>query len=158
MSDWKLTNVIAQWFEEQEWEERPEINEEDETSSTYFGYKTGDFSLKCYFAAAEKPVFFTMYIYFMDTKIPEAKIPEVLKWLNLVNCSYPLGTLHFVHDDRIIRCHHGMDYDDATFETQHISNVFNILKSIMEYRLPQVLAICFGGKTAEEALEVVPEE
>jgi len=158
MSEMRLTEVVVQWLEEQEWEERPEINEEDQTSSTSFGYKTGDFTLKCYFEAAEEPAFFKLYVYFLESKIPESKVPEVLKWVNLVNCHYPVGGLHFITADRVIRCYHGMDYDDAAFETQHITNVFQMMVSIMEYRLPQLMAICFAGKTAEEALEIVPEE
>jgi len=158
MSDWRLTEVVAKWFEEREWEERPEINEEEQTSSTGFGLQLSeDFSVKCYFDAAEKPSFFKMYIYFFDAKVPAAKIPEVLKWINAVNCIYAIGCFHLIESERQIRLYHGMDFEDASFETQHISNIYKMMSDIMEHRLPQFMAICFGGKTAEEALEIKPE-
>jgi len=49
MSEKRLTEVVAQWFEGMEWEERPEFNEENRTSTTGFGYKlSDDFSVKCF--------------------------------------------------------------------------------------------------------------
>jgi hypothetical protein len=85
-------------------------------------------------------------------------MPEVLKMLNILNCDYPVGSLRVTPEERSLICYHGMDFDDASFETQHIANMFGMLTAIMKYRIPQVLAICFGGMTAEEALEIEPEE
>jgi len=158
MSDWRLTEVVAKWFEEKEWEDRPEINEEEQTSSTDFGLQLSeDFSVRCYFDTDEKRSFFKMYIYFLDAKVPAAKMPEVLKWINAVNYNNPVGCFHLIESERHIRLYHGMDFEDASFETQHISNIYKMMSDIMEYRLPQFMAICFGGKTAEEALEIKPE-
>ncbi len=158
MSEWRLTQVVAKWFAEQEWEERPEIDEEKKSSSTNFGYKLGDFSVKCWLDVEENGQYFKIFIYFFDTKVPEAKVPEVLKWINLVNNFYRIGTMYLKTDTRVICFYHGNDYENASFETQHISNTVNYLTSALEYRLPQFMAICFGGKTAEEAWEISPED
>jgi len=49
MSEKRLTEVVTKWLEGMEWEERPEFNEENQTSSVSFGYKLNDdFSVKCF--------------------------------------------------------------------------------------------------------------
>jgi len=98
-----------------------------------------------------------MFVYFFDVKFPAAKLPEVLTWANAVNRNYAVGAIHVLTEDRQIRCYHGMDFEDAEFEPQHIQNMFHLMTSLMEYRLPQFMAICFGGKSAEKALEIEPE-
>ena len=155
----RITDVIVQWLEIQEWEERPKVNEEKQTSSTGFDHSVNDdSSVTCYLDAAEKAGFIKLFMYFRDSKIPESKINEVIKFVNLVNEGIPIGHLTVISDDRVLRYYAAIDVEEAALEPRHISNLMGAGLRTMERRLPQFMAICFGGKTAEEALEIEPEE
>lgn len=154
----RITDVVVEWLEMLEWEERPEVNEEEQTSSTGFVHSVGDdFSVSCYVDTHEKAGFVKLFMYFKDSKIPAAKIDEVIKFANLVNLGMPIGQLAVIPDDRILRYYTAIDVEEASLEKRHISNMLGAGLRAMERRLPQFMAICFGGKSAEEALELEEE-
>lgn len=62
-----------------------------------------------------------------------------------------------IPDNRQLRFYAAIDVEDAAIEPQHISNMMGAGLRTMARCLPQFMAICFGGKTAEEALEIEPE-
>lgn len=154
----RINDVLVQWLENNEWEERPEANAEEQTSSIEFRHKIGDdFSASCYFEVDENTCFFKLFMYFLDSKIPEKKLDEVIKFVNLVNLTNSIGHLAVIPDDRILRYYAAIDIEDATIETQHISNLLGAGLGTMARRLPQYMAICFGEKTAEEAVSIEVE-
>lgn len=158
MSNMRITETIVNWLEEMEWKERPEVDKEKQASSTGFTYSVNDdFSVKCYLDAAEEAEFINLFMYFVDSKIPESKINEVIKFVNLVNVEIPIGHLAVIPDDRQLRFHAAIDVEEAALEPRHISNLIGAGLRTMERRLPQFMAICFGGKTAEEAMEIETE-
>jgi hypothetical protein len=154
----RITEVIVKWLEEQEWEERPEVDEEEQTSSTGFGHSISeDFSARCFLEAAEKAGFIKLYMYFDDSKIPASKLDEVIKYVNLVNVGIPIGLLSVLPEKKVLRFYAGIDVEEAVLEPQHISNLLSAGLRTFELRLPQFMAICFGGKTADEAMEIEAE-
>ncbi len=154
----RLTDTLITWLKQKEWEEEPEVNEEEQTSSTGFGFSVGDFSLKCFFEASEQIEVFKIFMYFLDTKVPEKRLDEVQKLVNIASIRMLLGNIQLLRDDRVIRYYHAIDVEDAAFEPEHISNMLGAGVSAMKTYLPIYMAICFGGKTAEEALTEEQEE
>ena len=148
----RLTETVNQWLKEQEWKEQPEIDEENQTSSTSFGFQAGDFSLKCWFDINEKLEVFTCLMYYFDTKVPESKLEEVQKFVSAVSMRLMLGNLQLMRDQRVIRHYNSIDVEGAAFEPQHITNMLAAGVNAMETRLPKFMAICFGGKTTDEVL------
>ncbi len=158
MSEMRITEAIVAWLEDLEWDERPEVNEERQTSSTEFTYSLDNgLSARCFLEAVEKAGFIKFYMYFFDTKFPESKMNEVMRFTNLVNMRTPIGSLIAQPEERIIKFYTGVDVENATLEMQHIRNMVSAGLRVMEGRLPQFMAICFGGKTAEEAVEMESE-
>jgi len=148
----RLTKTVVKWLEEEEWKERPKIDEEKQTSSTSFLYKAGDFSLKCWFDVDEELEIFKVYMYFFDTKVPNDKLDETHKFVSAVTDQLLLGNLHLNREERTIRYYNAIDVESATFEPQHITNMFVMAGNAMERWLPKYMAICFGGKTVDEVL------
>jgi hypothetical protein len=148
----RLTETLKQWLVEQEWNEVPEIDVDNQTSSTGFGFTVGDFSLKCWFDINEKTQVCKFFAYFLDTKAPEKKLDEVQKFVTAVSNGMVLGNLQLLHEDRTIRYYNAIDVENATFEPAHIQNLLNAGLHAMDNWLPKYVAICFGGKTAEEVL------
>lgn len=153
----RITGAIVEWLKEKGWEERPEVNEENQSSSTGFLYNVADdLSVRCFFDAAEKAGFITLTMYFIDPKIPVSRIDEVTKYTNEVNVRNVFGQLA-VMKDKTLRWYSGIDVEGATIETRLIENMLGAGLSTLERRLPQFMAVCFSGKTAEEALEIEAE-
>lgn len=148
----RLTETVIKWLEEQEWEERPEVDEEKQTSSTSFIYGVGDFRVHCCLDAAEKIEVFKFYMYFVDMKVPEPVLEEVQKFVADASVQLLLGNLQLIRDERVIRYYNSIDVEGAAFEPQHITNMLTAGGNAMERWLPKYMAICFGGKTAEEVL------
>lgn len=160
MSEMIMTDVVTQWLIEQEWEERPEIDEENQTSSTSFGYGISeDLGVKVFFEVMERAGFFKLFMYDFDHKIPANKIPKVIEWANLVNIRVPVGHIVVMMGDaRCLRFYVGMDFENATFEPAHISNMLSAAAREMARRIPQMLAICFGNLSPEDAVDYDPDE
>ena len=148
----RLTEIVVKWLEEQGWEERPEMNEEKQTSSTSFSYNVGDFGLRCWFEVAEELEVFKVYMYFLDTKVPNDRLDEVQKFVSAVTDRLLLGSLHLVRDERVIRYYNAIDIENAAFEPQHITNMLGAASSTMSRWLPKFMAICYGGKTTDAVL------
>jgi len=149
----RLTDTLITWLKEMEWEEEPEINEEEQTSSTSFHMSAGDFGLKSFFEVNEQAEVFKFFMYFLDTKAPEKRLDEVQKLVSAASMRMMLGNIQLLRDERVIRYYNSIDVEDAAFEPAHISNMLNAGVSAMRTNLPRYMAVCFGGKTAEEALE-----
>jgi len=156
VSDMRITNVIIEYLANQEWGERPEINAEDRTSSTHFTYglSNNDFTVECYFDADEVHELIKLYVYFKASKIPASKVDEVIRFVNLSNKWAASG--HLIQDE-YLRYYAAIDVENASLEPQHLTNMVAAGFGVMQLRLPQFMAICFGGKTAEEALEIEAE-
>ena len=153
----RITNVIVEWLKEKGWEERPVVDEENQSSSTGFLYNINDdLSVTCFLDAAEKAEFIKLTMYFLDPKIPTARIDEVIKYTNEVNVINVVGQLA-VMNDKTLRWYTGIDVEGAAIEPRLIENLLGAGLSTLERRLPQFMAVCFAGKTAEEALEIVAE-
>jgi hypothetical protein len=146
----RLTETLKQWLKEQEWDDTPDIDDENQTSSTGFGFTVGDFNLNCWFDISEKAEVFKFFAYFNDTKVPEKKLDEVQRFVTAVSNGMVLGNVQLLPEKRTIRYYNAIDVENAAFEPAHIQNLLNAGLRTMEIRLPQYMAICFGGKTAEE--------
>jgi len=148
----RLTDTLITWLKKEEWDEVPEFDEEQQTSSVSFSTSVGDFSIKCWFDISEKAEVFKVFMYFLDTKVPEKRLDEVQKFVTAVSVGMMLGNLQLLTEQRTIRFYHAIDVEDAAFEPAHITNMLKAGLRTMDETLPKYMAICFGGKTAEEVL------
>lgn len=154
----RLTETLKQWLKEEEWEEETEIDEENQNSSTGFGFKVDDFSLKCYYECNERGEIFKFFMYFFDTKIPEKRLDEVQKLVTAISIGLSIGSLQLLREERVIRFYAGIDVENAAFEPAHITNLLGAGIRTMENCLPKYMALCFGNKSAEEILAESEDE
>ena len=152
-SKMRLTDVLQQWLTQEEWEEQPEVGEDGTSSSTGFGYGLGDFSLKCWFDVNETGEIFKIFMYYRDSKVPEKRLDEIRTLVTDYAPQMYSGTIHLLSDSRTIRYFNAIDVEGASFEPAHISGLLRAGGSTMSDFLPRFMAVCFGGKTAAEAME-----
>lgn len=149
----RLTNVVQEWFAQQEWEEKPEYDEENQKSTTVFKFNIDDFNLRCFFEAEETSQIFKLFMYYLEPKAPEKRLEEVKRLVYLVNNDiFMLGQLNLLEGERVIRYYNAIDVEDASFEPAHITNMFNAGISGLQEVIPKYMAVCFGGKKVEEVM------
>ena len=154
----RLTNTLNDWLQQNEWSEVPVIDEVDNSSSLAFDFSIDDFSLKCFFEINENHEIFKLYMYCLNSKCPEKCLGEVQKLVTKISNTRYIGSLQLMSDDRVIRAYAAIDVENASFEPAHIQNLLNACANIMAESLPKYMAICFGGKTAEDVLTKVIAE
>jgi hypothetical protein len=77
----------------------------------------------------------------------------VQKFILGSNEIFSIGNIQLTPNERSIRFYAAIDVEDASFEPAHITNLINAGIGTLNQVLPKFMAICFGGKTAEEMLE-----
>lgn len=150
----RLTKVIQIWLNENGWEEKPDIDNENNTSSTSFSYQLDDYVLRGYLDANEDQEYVQVFMYYDDTEIPEERMEEVRNLIEILNLGSRFGSLHIIHESNVIRYYIAMDVGNATFEPQHITNMFAGGLSKMDFAIPRYMAVCFSGISAEKAMEL----
>ncbi len=150
----RLTSVVTQWLKDKEWDDVPDVDEENQSSSTAFNYSIDDFSVFVAIDAYEKSGLAKLYMYYREPSTPEKRADEVQRFCNAVTLRLPVGALLFLREKRAILYYAGMDFENAAFEPAHLQNLFTLGENALKSFLPAYMAVCFGGKTAEEALEM----
>ena len=151
-SSMRLTDTLRQYLKAEEWDEQPKIDEESQTSSTEFAYAIDDFTLHGFFEVNEETEIFSLYMYFKDAKCPNKRLEEVQKYFSVLNVGLSIGCMHIRPEDRVARFYAAIDVESASFEPAHIKNLLKAGTRTLEPVLPNYMAICFGGKTADEVL------
>ena len=90
----------------------------------------------------------------MGNRIPENRLFEVKSYLAKINTLPLIGHLQLLEDDRLIRFYSSIAVEDASFEPNHIGNLLNNAIFRMEMVVPQIMAISFGDKSAQEILDI----
>jgi hypothetical protein len=151
-SSMRLTDTLRLYLKAEEWDDQPKVDEESQTSSTEFAYAIDDFTLHGFFEANEETELFSLYMYFKDAKCPNKRLEEVQKYFSVLNVGLSIGFMHIRPEDRVARFYAAIDIESASFEPAHIQNLLNAGTRTLEHVLPNYMAICFGGKTADEIL------
>lgn len=136
----RITEAWQQWLTEHEWEDKPEIDEEEQTSTTRFGITLNEISATCFVEIAEKAGYFKLYAY-PEIEVDESKIGDLLKKIADDNKSKQvLGSLQLLQgEESKLRYYAGIDVDDAPISTQLIQNVLSDLSRVFERWLPEYL-------------------
>lgn len=149
---WRLTDVVREWIKLQEWDDEPELDDVEGTSSTKFHFETDDNQYIAYFDVNEKYEIFRVYIYAIKLKIPAMRIEEANELARLISLSNSLGHVQILvgdDEDATVRYYHAIGIENASFEPGHVQNMFRLGGISMDLYAPQFASIC-EGKSAEE--------
>ena len=148
----RITEVWQQWLTDQEWEEKPEINEEKQSSSTQFGVTINDISATCFVEISEKAGYFKLYAY-PEIPVDVSNLGELLKKIaEDTKSKQVLGSVHLLQgEENSLRYYAGIDVDNAPISTQLIQNVLADMSRVFENWLPEYLP-----SEEEEAAAGVP--
>jgi hypothetical protein len=148
----RLRYVLRQWLKLNGRDDHVEIYK-DKTSAS-FTMNVADVELTAFIETFENVQWCKFFYYMMGNRIPENRLFEVKSYLAKINTLPLIGHLQLLEDDRLIRFYSSIAVEDASFEPNHIGNLLNNAIFRMEMVVPQIMAISFGDKSAQEILDV----
>ena len=78
----------------------------------------------------------------------------VYELVNAMNVEMPIGTFHVLSEKRRVRFYAAIDVEDAEFSAAMIHNLMGAVGRQLADKLPRLAALCFGGKSVAEAMEM----
>ena len=140
----RITSAWQDWLTEQEWEEKPTIDEENQASQTVFGYGSEDLSASCFVEIDEGQNRFKLFAY-PRIKITADDRAKVLEVIADINCRQILGRLELMPDNTL-RYYACIDVEDADISVALIGNVMADLGRQFKKHLPDLVANALQGE------------
>jgi len=126
----KLTNVVDQFFFENQWEsvETEILRDTIRSVSSWYTVNTdvGTIDVKCFFDVDEQEQLFKLIMYVPDLQISEddlLSLSSAIEFCNNINQSLSVGQFAIMSEPRILRFCASIDVTKASFECQHIRNM-----------------------------------
>ena len=147
----KLFDVAVEWLKEDDWSysESERDNGDKYTRSSYSG-DNSKFDLVL--DAREETQIFFVYVYF-PLKVPEKHRLAVSELMTRINYGLRIGNFEFDMKDGEVRYKASIDVEGSELVTKMIHNMVRASLSTSNTYVPAVMHICYGNKTAIEALD-----
>ncbi len=148
---WRLTDVVRAWLKEMEWDDEPELDNQNGKSSTSLSIGLEDYSVKVFCEVVEPIEVFQLFMYYFDLKITPKRIGAAREFVEQVNLGMLLGQgqIPISEDVGTLRYLSSVDVEQAAFEPRHISNMLFAAETFMKKRIPQIESICKGKSPAD---------
>lgn len=125
-SDMKLTSVLKEWIDKQEWKCEIEFN--DERNGAWVDTRIGidDQGHRLVFETDEVGEIFSVYL-FSTFNVAPVRMADMSRILNRLNCGFRLG--HFLcgddEDSNPVCFQHAIDVEGSDFVPKQIDNMLN---------------------------------
>jgi len=146
--NWRITNVVKEFIEENGIVASMDIDEDDETSFTSFSSGSEVGSLKTVISVDEESGYFMMYVIYADEIVPPKLMNETLKFINHANLYTKIGSLHIFkyEENQYLRHYQGLLGDDMEIESGLIYNMLFEAIQALQIRVPQFKSILHEDK------------
>jgi len=146
--NWRITNVVKEFVEENGIEASIDIDEDDDSSFTIFSTACEAGSLRTIINVNEETGYFMMYVVYTDDTIPKKHMDEVLRYVNHTNLHTKIGAFHiFKHEgESFLRHYQGLLGDDMEIGESLIYNMLLEAVNAIQIRAPQLKSILHDGK------------
>ena len=146
--NWRITNVVKEFIEENGIEASIDIEEDEDSSFTIFSTASESGSLRTIINVDEESGYFMMYVIYTDEIIPKKYTDEVLKYVNHINLHTKIGAFHIFNyeGDAFLRHYQGLLGDDMEIGESLIYNMLLEAVNAIQVRAPQLKSILHDGK------------
>jgi len=146
--NWRITNVVKEFIEENGIEASIDIDEDEDSSFTIFSTASESGSLRTIINVDEESGHFMMYVIYTDEIIPKKYANEVLKYVNHINLHTKIGAFHIFkyEGDSFLRHYQGLLGDDMEIGESLIYNMLLEAVDAIQMRVPQLKSILHDGK------------
>ena len=147
----RLADKVQEWLNYREWDDKIELDEENQSARINFSYTIKDQSFDVYVESEEERDFLMFYFY-APFNATSKKITECTVLFNHINlCSFS-GTMT-VTDKGRIRWHHVVDFEETDPSVKAIDNAFRAGSGTFSRWFDEISEIALTKTTAQELLE-----
>ena len=146
-----LFDVAVQWLKEDDWN-FTEHERENGDKWTRSGYTADNSKFELVLDAREDAQIFFVYVYF-PLKVPEKNRVAVAELVTRINYGIKIGNVELDMRDGEVRYKTSVDVEGSELVTKMVYNMVSASLSTSDTYFPAFMHICYGNKTAIEALD-----
>jgi hypothetical protein len=145
--------AVGQFMQDDGW--HPQTLEDNYVYRAYFVGRNGE--VTCF---AQVRVDLEQFIFYvvMPVRAPSQMRLAVAEYLTRANYGLRIGNFELDFDDGEVRYKSSVDFEGVELTPALIRNTIYPAVQTMDRYLPGVLAVVFGGKSAEEAITAIEED
>jgi len=153
MAGLRAFEAVGKFMEEDGW--HPQIVEDNHVYRAYFVGHNGE--VTCF---AQVRVDLEQFIFFvvMPVRAPAHMRMAVAEYITRANYGLRIGNFEMDFEDGEVRYKSSLDFESVELTPGLIRNTIYPAVQTMDRYLPGVLAVVFGGKSAEEAISMIEED
>ncbi|MEY3880627.1 MAG: hypothetical protein RIQ94_1423 [Pseudomonadota bacterium] len=147
----RLASKVQEWIDNREWEDRVEVDEENQRSRINFSYGINEQSFDLWFETDENKEQLELYLYF-PFKVKKDKLNDFVLLLNFIHSRSYIGGF-CVLANRRIQYRHFVDVENAEPSIETINNMVGAGSDIITSWFEELVLVALTGKTTKEVID-----
>ncbi len=150
LNGWRAFAALSQFLHDDGW--RPQQLEDRTDFRAYFAGEHGD--IRCHAQIRIDLEQFLCYA-IAPLKVPETARPAVAEYITRANFGLRIGNFEMDYKDGEVRYKSSLDFEDEELTPSLIKHAIYPAVHTMDFYLPGLLAVMYGNKTPQEAINEV---
>jgi hypothetical protein len=147
----RLAAKVQEWIEKREWEDKVEVDEENQRSRINFTYDINEQPFDFWFETDENKQQLELYLYF-PFKVKKDKLNDFVLLLNFIHIKSSIGGF-CVLANRRIQYRHFIDVENAEPSIEMISNMVGAGEDIITEWFEELALVALTSKTTREIID-----
>ena len=147
----RLAAKVQEWIEKREWEDKVEVDEENQRSRINFTYDINEQPFDFWFETDENKEHLELYLYY-PFKVKKDKLKDFVLLLNFIHSKSSIGGF-CVLANRRIQYRHFIDVENAEPSIEMINNMVGAGESIVTEWFEEMTLVALTSKTTREIID-----
>jgi hypothetical protein len=148
----RLADKVQEWLNEREWDDKINIDEENQASSLNFTFSIKDQGFNVWIETDEKREYFKVY-YYVPFNALSKKFNECTILFNEINKRSRAGAI-YLHDNKGVICwRHIIDFEGTDPSIITIQNAFDAGASTLDAWFDEITEVALTKSSAQEIIE-----
>ena len=148
----RLADVVQEWVNYREWDDKVNLDDENQTSSLDFTYLIKDQSFKVWIETDEARDYLKIYIYAPFNALSK-KLTECAVLFNHINASSYWGALSVIDEKGTIRWRYVIDFEGTDPSVATINNAINVGSNLLENWFDEITEVALTKTTAQQIID-----
>jgi hypothetical protein len=148
----RLADAVQEWLNYREWDDKINLDDENQTSRVNFSYNINDQSFNVFVETDEERDFLKFYFYAPFNAASKKNVDCAILFNHINLCSLS-GAITLDYDKGRIRWHHIIDFEDTDPSVTTINNGFNAGSNSFSRWFDEISEVALTKTTAQEIIE-----
>jgi len=148
----RLADKVQEWLNDREWDDKINLDEENQTSSVNFTYGINDQPFNMYIETDEERDFLKFYFYAPFNALSKKNV-DCAVLFNHINLNTSSGSMTLNSETGRIRWHHIIDVEETDPSVITINNAFHAGSNSFKKWFDEITEVALTKTTAQEIIE-----